>query len=127
MRLRSCLFALTTALALHARIDASPLIFTDRATFEAFGNRTCVFRSIRLRPPPMGPLYTCRNNLPHFSRWHAGGLVAVHTAFVWSRCHFRAMRSTAAAATRVQKFVRPHPWVQRVGDLRMGLAGASVG
>lgn len=32
MRLRSCLFALTTALALHARIDASPLIFTDRAT-----------------------------------------------------------------------------------------------
>jgi hypothetical protein len=56
MRLRSCLFALTTALALHARIDASPLIFTDRATF-----------------------------------------------------------------------VRPHPWVQRVGDLPMGLAGASVG
>ena len=77
MRLRSCLFALTTALALHARIDASPLIFTDRATSEAFGNRTYVFRSIRLRPPPMGSLYTCRNN-PHFSRWHAGGLVAVH-------------------------------------------------
>ena len=44
MRLRSCLFALTTALALHARIDASPLLFTDRLSKHLATGHACSAR-----------------------------------------------------------------------------------